>query len=294
MRTPLAAVALLLISGPAVAGKKGRNPLPPADAVHDFHTTDRLTPATSFGIELGFEPWDSDNFQPIDTVVGFDLGGHFVSTMGVGGYVVVPVSMISIDDTLLTDEDTATMLGNIEVGGLYALPVAKTTDVVFHLGVALPTASDDDLIDESQGLASTPRYGDLVQRWPHATYLRIGASPMGTFGPIFWRADLGLDFEIADDDDMATDISPIVRVNVAGGVDFGPVDATVELVTNVTNPDDDNADETASTLALGARYDGGTIFPGLALIFPVGFDDPIDSYLDLAIAVSLTARLPEK
>lgn len=289
MRTTFVVTALLLLAVPAHAERKRRGGLPPADRVHDFHSVDRLTPQTTFGFELGFESVDSDNGAFLDTAIGFDVSGHFVSDMGAGGYVVIPLSYISVDPPII-EGDSETMIGNIEVGGLYAAEVGQRTDVLFHLGVALPTASDDELIHGYQPFASTPRYGDLVQRWPNSTWLRLGVSPMGTFGPMFYRVDLGLDLMLDDDDDTGADISPVLRVNLAGGVDFGQVDATVELATNVTDPDDDNADETASTLAIGARFDAGTVFPGLALIFPVGFDDLGDA-IDLAVAVSLTARI---
>jgi hypothetical protein len=279
-------VTLLILgalAGPAAAERE------PADRVHDPHTMDRVTPATTFGVELGYEVWDGDS--AVDTILGFDVGGHFVSDAGIGGYLVVPFSYLSTEDVLIFEGDSELVVGNLEVGGLYARPLGRrgNADMIFRAGVALPTADDDVDVGLLQPYASVPRYGDLVQRWPNSTWLRLAFSPMGRAGVFFWRADLGVDVMLDDDDGDAVDISPVIRANVGGGVDLGSVDVAAEFVTNVTNPEDDATDETASTLALGARFEAGGTQPGVALILPVGFDDLED--LELAIAASLAVRI---
>lgn len=262
----------------------------PADLVHDTHTMDRLTPTSTFGIELGYEVWDGDGF--VETVVGLNVGGHFVSDSGAGGYLVVPISHVELEDPLMIfPDDSETVLGNVEIGGMYARPMGRNADMLFRLGVALPTADDDPGIGQFQAFASAPRYGDLVLRIPDSTWLRVGFSPMGRAGIFYWRADIGLDLMIDDDDGEAVDISPIVRLNGGGGVDLGTVDLGVELVTNVTSPEDDNADEIASTLGIGARFAAGKAQPGVALILPVGFDDDPLQDLEFVIAASVMARV---
>jgi len=272
------------LAGPAAAERE------PADLVHDTHTMDRLTPKSTFGIEIGYEVWDGDGL--VETVVGLNLGGHYVSDSGAGGYLVVPISHVEFEDPLMIfEDDSDTVLGNVEVGGMYARPMGRNSDMLFRLGVALPTADDDSGIGLSQALASVPRYGDLVLRIPNSTWLRVGFSPMGRAGIFYWRADIGLDLMIDDDDGLAVDISPVVRLNGGGGVDLGTVDLGVEFVTNVTSPEDDNADEVASTLGLGARFSAGKAQPGVAVILPVGFDDGGLEDLDFVIAASVMARV---
>lgn len=265
----------------------------PADRVHDTHTMDRLTPETTFGVELGYEVWDGDS--AIDMLIGLDVGGHYVSESGAGGYLVLPLSYIATDDIVTPigtlEGDSEMVIGNIELGGMYARPMGVNGDMVFRLGVALPTADDDADIGALQPYASVPRYGDFVLRWPNSTWLRMAFSPMGRAGIFYWRADVGLDLMLDDDDGLATDISPIVRVNVGGGLDLGNVDLGVELVTNVASPEDDNADETAHTLGLGARFATGKAQPGVALILPIGFDDAGPDQLDFVIAASVMARV---
>ncbi|MCA9673598.1 MAG: hypothetical protein H6709_23470 [Kofleriaceae bacterium] len=291
MKHHLLGVAVTIGSGLVAARVATAEPLRQADRVHDFHTVDRLTPQTTFGFELGYEKWDSGGpFDP--TILGFDVSGHYVSDQGFGGYLVVPMAYVSTPDVvvgpLVIQGDSEVAIGNLELGGMYARQVDRRLDIVAHLGVALPTA-DDTGPGALQAFAAVPRYGDLAQRWINSSWLRLGVSPMGTAGPIFWRADFGLDVMLTDDGGDGVDISPILRLNVAGGVDLGPADVSVELATNVVSNDDPNADDSASTFAIGARLDG-QIQPGIALILPVGFDG-LEDYLDLAVAFSLTGRM---
>lgn len=259
-----------------------------ADRIHDPLTMDRLTPQSTFGFDVGYVVWDDDNLIDLDiTAVGFGVAAHFVGDAGLGGYLTLPLSYIGFESA--AGEENEVAIGNIEVGGMYAMPLGRNADLVLHGGVALPTADDDDA-GASQALASAPRYGDLVLRWPDSTWLRLGASPMGRAGILFWRADVGLDLALDDDD--AVEISPVLRVNVGGGLDLGAAELMVELVTNVTNPADDDADESASTLALGGRFGEGSVQPGLAVILPVGFEDNVLGIeADFAVAFSLAARM---
>lgn len=272
----------------ALAGTAAAEPMRDADRIHDFHSVDRLTPATTFGVAIGYEVWDDNPL--IDQVLGFDLSGHFVSQSGVGGYLVLPITYVSTKDSFLTEGGSETMIGNVELGGLYARKLGKRADFAVHIGVALPTADDDNgAISLAQPYASVPRFGDLVQRWPNSTWLRLGFSPMGSYGPFFWRADVGIDLMIDDDDGLALGLSPVLRLNAAAGVDLGVADVTAELVNNLTDPDNETSDELIHSLALGTRFDGGSVQPGVALILP--FIDNLDE-LEFAIALSLTARMP--
>ncbi len=285
--------SLVLVTAAVVAPTVATaEPLRDADRVHDLHSSDRLTPVTTVGFGLGYEIWDGDT--PGDpTILGFDVSAHVVSDAGAGGYVVLPLSYLSYADTvigpLVIEGESEVALGNIEVGGLYVSPLGRRADLIVHGGLALPTA-DDDGVGAFQALASVPRYGELAQRIPNATWLRLGVSPMGRGGPVFWRVDVGLDLMLDDGDGMAADISPIFRVNLAGGIDLGKADLSAELVTNITDPEDPDADESASTFTLGVRFQGESVQPGFAIVVPVGFDDLADN-LELALAFSLVGHM---
>jgi hypothetical protein len=210
-----------------------------------------------------------------------------VTLGGLGGYLAIPLTHLDFEVPFLLD-DRELALGNIELGGMWAQSFGQT-DLVLHGGIALPTA-DDDGVGAFQAYGSVPRYGDLVQRVPDSTWLRLGASPMGRSGALFWRFDVGLDLAI--DDDTNAEISPVVHLNVGGGFDLGTAQLLVELVNVFIDPAQDNVDRSSSTLTLGARFDAGTVKPGVGLLLPLGFDqDDLVDDLEMALIVSL-AILP--
>lgn len=281
-RTRLAAALLASFLAPGLA-------LANPDRTFDPLSMDRHTPDTTVTVDFGYEFWDDPPLYDEIGAFGLTIGGHFMSASGLGGYLAVPLSYINIDPVLF-DGDSELAVGNIEAGVAYSKWVRTNTAVVFHGGLALPTA-DDDGPGAAQAYASVPRYGDLVQRVPNSTWLRLGVSPMGREGKLFWRADFGLDLAI-DDDNGGGDISPILRLNVGGGVDLGSVTLLGELVTNIV--DNDNGDDTASTLALGARFASGNLRPGVGLLFPLGFEGSNgqqQEYLELVLLASLAVHI---
>lgn len=260
-----------------------------ADIAFDPLSMDRHTPVTTFGVDFGYEQWDEPPLVNDLTVFALTVGGHYMTPGGFGGYVAVPLSYVSVESVLFDDSELA--LGNIEGGFQYAKWLRSDAAVVLHAGLGLPTADDDDA-GALQYYASVPRYGDLVQRLPNTTWFRLGVSPMGRSGKVFWRADLGLDLAI-DDDANAGDIAPIFHVNVGGGVDLGGAQLLGELVTTVI---DSNNDDSASTLTLGARFVSGNLRPGIGLLFPLGFENQNgqnQEYLDFALILSLAVHIDQ-
>ena len=127
---------------------------------------------------------------------------------------------------------------------------------------------------------------DLVDRIPETTWLRLGFSPMGRQGKLFWRGDVGID--IALDDDSSDSFSPAYYFNVGGGVDLGQVALQVEIDTLVTDSD---GDDTNSVFAFGARFLSGKFRPGLSMFFPLGWEDTNNTGWDFGFGVSLLAHL---
>jgi hypothetical protein len=265
-----------------------------ADTVFDPLTMDRHTPITTVGVDFGYEQWDEPPGYDHINVFGLTVGGHYMTPGGFGGYLAVPLSYIDVQFGVgpLVFEDSELALGNIEAGFQYAKWFRRDSALVFHAGLALPTA-DDDGAGLYQAYASVPRYGDLVQRWPNSTWLRLGLSPMGRSGKLFWRADVGLDLAI-DDDNNAGDIAPVFRVNLGGGLDLGGVQLLGELVTNII--DSNGGDDSASTLTLGARFVSGNLRPGVGLLFPLGFENngQNEDYLDFALILSLAIHIDQR
>lgn len=285
--------AALALATAALAGAPGLARANPdvlfADAIFDPLTMDHHTPLSTLDADLAYVAYDEPNNVDV-TVMGITIAGQYVTSRGVGGYLSIPMSYLDADTPFgqLFPNDSALALGNLEVGGLWSTFLGSETALLLHAGLALPTASDDE-IAAYQSLASAPRWGDFVERVTNSTWLRLGFSPMGRVaGKLFWRADIGID--LALDEDNAVTYSPVLRVNVGGGVDLGTAHLLAELVTNVLDTNPDNGDNTASTLSIGARFVSGNLRPGVAIILPVDFNaqllDP-----DFAIALSLAARL---
>lgn len=255
-----------------------------ADAIFDPITMDHHTPVSTLNVDFAYAAYDELPGEDL-TVMGFALAGQYVSRRGVGIYGTLPLSYISVDNVApqVPFEDSEFALGNLELGGLYSKWLSPSAALVLHAGLALPTAGDDS-VAAIQSLAAVPRFGDFVQRVPESTWLRLGASPMGRAGKLFWRADVGLDLALDED---ASDVSPVFHLNVGAGADLRTVHLLAELVTSIV--DDESDDEVASTLAIGARFVSGNLRPGVALMLPVGNDRGND--LDFALAFSLAARL---
>lgn len=283
----------LALAAAALAGARGTALAHGPDAIFDPLTMDPYAPVSKLDVDFGYVRYDEpDNVDY--TFLGLTLGGQYVTPQGVGGYLTIPMSYVSVEGTVnippfppITSSDSELSLGNLEIGGVFSKYFTAHSAVVLHAGLALPTAKfdagEDGLATGLQRFASAPRYGQLVQRIPNSSWLRLGVSPMGRTGKLFWRADVGLDLALDEDD---TDLSPVFRINVGGGLDLRTAHLLVEYVTNVT---DEEGDEVTSTLALGVRLVSGNLRPGFALLLPVDFEGSAEP--EFAIAASLSARL---
>jgi len=252
----------------------------PGDPTFDSLSMGRHTPITTLSFELGYEVWDEPGTTDIN-VMSLNVAGHFVGRRGVGGYFVLPLTYLDLRVVGLEDSDLA--IGNIELGGIYT-KFFGTTALVFHGGVALPTAQDEDAA-AFQFFGAFTRMADAPLRVLDSTWLRFGISPMGRAGSFLWRADAGLDLALDEDQ---SDLSPIFHLNVGGGIDLGSAQLLVELV-NVFS-DEPAGDDDASTITLGARFTSGNLRPGIGLLFPIDFDGA-DAF-EWALLGSLAVRLP--
>jgi hypothetical protein len=252
----------------------------PGDPTFDPMSMDRHTPLTTLSFDLGYEVYDEPANTDIN-VMSLNIAGQFVSRTGMGAYFALPLTYLDYDTPLIEDSEMA--LGNIELGGVYTKFFSRAA-LVFHAGIALPTAQDEDLAN-AQVVGAFTRLSDLPHRLIDSTWLRLGISPMGRSGSFLWRADAGIDLALDED---TTDISPIFHVNVGGGIDLGAVQLLGELVNVFT--DDEAADDDASTVSIGARFTSGNLRPGLALLFPIDLDAAPD--FEWALLGSLAVRLP--
>jgi hypothetical protein len=240
----------------------------------------RQAPLTTFSVEFGYEVWDEPANTDID-VYTLNLAGHYVSRGGFGGYFILPITFLDLQLGVFEDSDTA--IGNIELGFLYNKWFRQTA-LVFNAGIGLGTAQDDGA-SAYQFFGSFTRLTDVALHTIDSTWLRIGLSPMGRSGKLLWRADVGID--LALDEPETNEISPILHINIGGGIDLGSAQLVAELVNVVT--DDEANDDSGSTVTLGARFSSGNLRPGIGLLLPIDFDN-VD--LEMALLASLAVRVP--
>jgi len=299
----LALAAVAALAGSAAADSTMH--LGQADRDHDWSGLDRLTGRSELWLDASWVDMTGPSFNipgivdyPDSTVVRFDVGAEFVSDQGFGAYGLVPFSVLHTPDVTVTlpvvntvmvvrPADTYFDLQNIELGGLYSLRTPKA-DAIFRVGFVLPTAETGDNEAFLGPYAAATRLGDLVQAWPHTTWLRMSASPTARFGPLFVRGDLGVDVTIAHDDNYVK-VGPIVRLGVGAGIDFGAADATVELMNLFLNQDGNNADNSWQELTIGARYTEGATHPGISIAIPMGVSQGYDN-ANLAIVASVASN----
>jgi hypothetical protein len=149
-----------------------------------FTTMDRGDAESRIGLDLGLTLLE-DGAGNEATGFRFDFYGHFMAARRYGGYVVLPLSYVSFEDDA-ADEEMA--LGNIEVGGVYVVPVNRVA-FVLRAGLTLPTASDGLAEFITNVLAVRPRGTDAVTVTPQSLWLRSAASVVGRSGQFFFRGE---------------------------------------------------------------------------------------------------------
>lgn len=280
MRTSALAVVFIALAAGTVAAQ-------PMAGSPTFATLDRQDGESKIGGSLAWTFFDNDAGADI-TALRVDVYGHYVGESGLGGYGLLPVSFLFVDDEGEFFEDE-TGIGNVEGGVLYVLP-SGPHDFVLRGGITLPTADDDEGFFANY-LATFPRLTDVALAYPETFWLRLAASPILRFGQFIIRLDGGLDFAVSSD---GPEPDPILRLNAGAGVDTGTFAILGELVTVASLGDEDVAIEEDDedffhTLAISGRFRAGSIEPGLALGFPL--DESIREGIEFFIVAGLQGRL---
>jgi len=276
-----AAGALTLVHGAALAQ--------PVSGLPGLVLLDRQDGVSSAGAALTWAPITDEAFIGDGSVIRLDLSGEYaIGSSGFAAYGVIPLALLRADAV------DATAAGNLEGGALYALH-SGPSDFLFRLGLTLPTASSGD----SDGafaniLAAYARPTDFALAWPRTVWIRASASPVVRSGLAILRADAGLDLAAAALDDELDSPDPLLRVNLAGGVDTGRIAALAELsaVTGVGSDDDVGVYEQdiAYAGALSAHLRGAALEPSLAVGLPLNSD--VRDLISFFLVAGLQGRLP--
>ena len=249
-----------------------------AQRAPDMSTLDRGDGISKIAIDAGLSFVD----YPYDLALRLELYGQYVTRSGFGIYGALPLSAsfgAPSDDEDPVPPDAvpndAVSLSNLEVGGLVVLTKSRMLSFVFHGGLSIPTATDGRDEYATRFAAVMPRSTDVVNisgDW----YARLGFSPLIYADKLFLRFDLGLDIAFEDIDPH------VLRFNLGGGVDLGPVALSLELANSVSFFDDN--EDFLDVLALTVRFMGERLQPYIAVGAPL--DDTRDD-IQLFIAGGL-------
>lgn len=280
-RCALAFVMIALAAGDVAAQPMAGSPT--------FATLDRQDGESKVGGAFGWTFFDNDGPGDI-SALRIDVYGHYVGQSGLGGYGILPLSFLFVDDDVAgTDDESA--IGNVEGGVVYVIP-SGMTDFVLRGGITLPTADDDEGLI-ANFLAAWPRLTDVALAYPETFWLRLSASPIFRSGQFVVRLDGGIDIAVSTDNGDEPD--PVLRLNVGAGVDTGSFAVLGELVTigNIGDDDatieDDDDEDFLHTLAISGRFRAGSLEPGIALGFPL--DEAVRDFMDFFIIGSLQGRI---
>jgi hypothetical protein len=285
-RCALAFVMIALAAGTVAAQPMAGSPT--------FATLDRQDGESRVGAALGWTFFDNDGPGGISTL-RLDAYGHYVSASGLGGYGILPVSFLFVDDDTPLFNDDESAIGNVEGGVLYVIR-SGPNDFVLRGGITLPTADDDEgALANYFGVF--PRLTDIALGYPETFWLRLGVSPIFRTGQFVIRLDGGLDFAVSSDTEEP---DPILRLNVGAGIDTGSFAILGELAT-VGSPGDNNAEspdpivfgdedeDFLHTVAISGRFAAGSLEPGIAFGFPL--DEVIRDGIEFFLIGSLQGRI---
>lgn len=254
------ALLLALMAGTAAAGP--------------FVHTNRFDADSRVGADVSYFVLDGD---PDFSLLRFDLHGHYIHPESGGGfYAQVPVAFA------FDDNDSETVLGNLEIGGLY-MPKAMKGPLQFVLrgGITLPTA-EDDLSSLLGVIAQYARVHDLYLAIPEGVTARLGGSALYDAGNVYFRGDLGIDINLSHAG--GGDVDPAVSFNAGLGLRVSPQAAITAELSSISSDEDD-----VFNFGLGARFFTGNIWPYVGLVLPL--DSEPRELMDLALVAGLDARI---
>jgi hypothetical protein len=217
----------LLIAAPAVADS-----LPV--------TLDRTDRGTRFGAQASFQlyPGFDDTYG-----VRSELFGQYATPVANGGaagvYGHMPLAHI------FAPSESLTVVGSLELGGLYVARLGPATDLAGHLGLSMPTASDGEKELVANVITGLERNHDLVDAFPGTT-LNLGGTLRARPGAsVTIQLDVALDAPISEGD--GPDRDKFLHLNAGAQWSLGPAAILVEVATT-------SFAESIGSLALGARF----------------------------------------
>jgi hypothetical protein len=235
----------------------------PAVADPQFVTLERVDRQSRLGLQGSLQFYDDTAVDLIGlrTEIYGQFAGRLRGGGTLGGYAHLPLGFMFVEGA---DDDSA--VGNLELGGYYVSRLGARSDLAFHLGLTLPTASDDPGF---AALTAVERNYDWIDIVPDTTALNAGVTLRAPLGAgAFLQGDFALDLPI----DSPYDNSPIFHANLGIGAYVSRLALMGELATAFGDDDDVGF---LGSLALGIRFPGAA-HPHIAYIYVFTDDEPVD------------------
>ena len=191
-------LVLLLLAAPAAAEPVAQAQLPNLVPTN---------PGGSADIRFDYTNYDVALFDDL-TLVALNARIQYLAPSGPGGYLSVPFVYASQND------NTETEVGNLELGGLYAIRSGPQLDILLRGGVALDTASSDGELLVPLGNV-LPRLGDYLTTGADSTWFRLGGQLRYAAGNL--RIGGGLGFDLPTE---GGDGDPDGYISLAGSIGF--------------------------------------------------------------------------
>jgi hypothetical protein len=221
-----------------------------AAAEPQFVTLERADRESRVGVQTSLQVYpDLDDIYGLRTELYGQLAGQLRGGGVAGGYGRIALGF------LFGKDDSESGVSNVELGGYYIAALGVRTDLVGHLGLSLPTASDGIGGRVTNAITSLERNYDLYNSLDETT-LNLGVTlrtGLGAGG--FLQADLALDLPVAGEHDL----DPAVHVNLGLGAYVGNAALLGELATIFSDGD------LLGSLALGIRF-AGAAHPHVAYV----------------------------
>jgi hypothetical protein len=179
---------LLLLSTPAFAQEPPPVYVEPTTPAGPQSILPNLLSTAQGGTIDARADYTHDGTESDLTLVAITAHGQYISPGGLGGYIVLPMAYASAED------ESETGLGNIEVGGLYAIR-SGATDILLRGGISLNTAGDEQqlLVPVSQ---LSPRLNDAYPTGFDTTWGRAQAQLRHASGTLRLGAAAGFDVPV--------------------------------------------------------------------------------------------------
>ena len=139
-------------------------------------TLDRMDSSERAGLQVGLDKWRGSALA-----MRFELYGQYVlPSHNFGLYGGLALAHLFPDDPA----PSATGISNLDVGAFF-MP-DHTSDLIFRVGMILPTASDSIGGYNANSAVAFERLTDLLLQFPHVTALRLSVSTVQQSGLAFF------------------------------------------------------------------------------------------------------------